>query len=91
MARAAASLDPDVRFRALYNVGLVALRDAQADSVHRDAYLSDAARAYREALLPFEKRLITELKSFTPKPVSHHICGDARPILADMASFRSRI
>jgi Ca-activated chloride channel family protein len=51
LARAATSLDPDVRFRALYNLGLVALRDAQADSVHRDAYLSDAAHAYREALL----------------------------------------
>jgi tetratricopeptide (TPR) repeat protein len=51
LARAAASLDPDVRFRALYNLGLLALAQARADSGNRDAHLADAERAYREALL----------------------------------------
>ena len=51
LAHAATSLDPDVRFRALYNEGLLALRAAQQDTVHRDAHLGEAERAYREALL----------------------------------------
>jgi tetratricopeptide (TPR) repeat protein len=51
LAHAAASLDPAVRFRALYNEGLLALRAAQQDTVHRDAHLGEAERAYREALL----------------------------------------
>jgi len=51
LGHAAASLDPDVRFRALYNLGLLELRAARADSVNRDAHLGDAERAYREALL----------------------------------------
>jgi len=50
LARAAASLDPDLRFRALFNLGLLALQQA-ADSAGRDAHLADAERAYREALL----------------------------------------
>ncbi|HVH10882.1 MAG TPA: VWA domain-containing protein [Gemmatimonadales bacterium] len=51
LAHAAASLDPDVRFRALFNLGLLALRQSQADSTGRDARLADAERAFREALL----------------------------------------
>jgi Ca-activated chloride channel family protein len=51
LAHAAVSLDPDVRFRALYNEGLLALRAAQLDTIHRDAHLGEAERAYREALL----------------------------------------
>ena len=51
LAHAAASLDPDLRFRALYNLGLLALRQASADSAGRDGHLGDAERAYREALL----------------------------------------
>ncbi len=51
LAHAAASLDPEVRFRALYDQGWLALREASADSVNRDAHLADAERAYREALL----------------------------------------
>ena len=42
-------------------------------------------RTYRELILPFEKRLIAELKSKMDKPVSLHICGRALPLLADMA------
>ncbi len=51
LGHAAASLEPDVRFRALFNLGLLALRRAHADSAGRDARLADAERAYREALL----------------------------------------
>ena len=51
LTHAAASLDPDVRFRALFNLGLLALREAMADSAARDGRLADAERAYREALL----------------------------------------
>src|SRR6266702_3410386 len=51
LSRAAASLDPDVRFRALYNLGLLALAQARVDTANRDAHLAAAERAYREALL----------------------------------------
>src|SRR3989454_10707459 len=51
LGHAAASVDPGIRFRALYNLGLVALRESVADSSNRDAHLADAERAYREALL----------------------------------------
>ncbi len=43
-------------------------------------------RLYREMALPFEQRLTTELKAATRKPVSLHICGNALPILPDMAT-----
>jgi Ca-activated chloride channel homolog len=51
LARAASSLDPDVRFRALYNLGLLGLAQAARDTASREAHLADAERAYREALL----------------------------------------
>jgi Ca-activated chloride channel family protein len=51
LSRAAASLDPELRFRALYNLGLLALLQARADSANRETHLADAERAYREALL----------------------------------------
>jgi tetratricopeptide (TPR) repeat protein len=51
LSRAAASLDPELRFRALYNLGLVALLESRADSTNRETHLADAERAYREALL----------------------------------------
>ncbi len=51
LERAAASLDPDLRFRALYNLGLLSLRLATSDSASREAHLADARRRYREALL----------------------------------------
>jgi MtaA/CmuA family methyltransferase len=43
-------------------------------------------RLYREAALPFEQRVIRALKSRFSVPVSLHICGNAMPILADMAT-----
>jgi tetratricopeptide (TPR) repeat protein len=51
LARASASLDPELRFRALYNLGLLALLEAKADTTNRETHLTDAERAYREALL----------------------------------------
>ncbi|HEX9393678.1 MAG TPA: VWA domain-containing protein [Gemmatimonadales bacterium] len=51
LAQAVASLDPDLRFRALFNLGVVELRAARTDSANHDAHAADAARAYREALL----------------------------------------
>ena len=51
LAKAATSLDPEIRFRALYNLGLLGLREARADSARREPHLADAERAYREALL----------------------------------------
>jgi tetratricopeptide (TPR) repeat protein len=58
LARAATSLDPELRFRALYNLGLLGLLRAKADSANRETHLADAERAYREALLlkPFHMR-----------------------------------
>jgi MtaA/CmuA family methyltransferase len=43
-------------------------------------------RSYRELALPYERRLIAGLNSWTRKPVSLHICGNAAPILPDMVS-----
>lgn len=51
LGRAARSLDPEIRFRALYNLGLLALRLAAADSAARDRHLEEARDRYREALL----------------------------------------
>ncbi|HEX9611535.1 MAG TPA: VWA domain-containing protein [Gemmatimonadales bacterium] len=50
LEQAATSLDPDMRFRALYNLGLLSLTLARTDSIHRQGHLADAERAYREAL-----------------------------------------
>jgi MtaA/CmuA family methyltransferase len=43
-------------------------------------------RFYSAVALEYEKRLIAGLHSVTDKPVSLHICGNAMPILADMAA-----
>lgn len=51
LERAAESLDPEIRFRALYNLGLTSLRRAGADSANRNEHLADARIRYREALL----------------------------------------
>ncbi len=51
LSRAAASLDPELRFRALYNLGLLGLLESHADSTNRETHLANAERAYREALL----------------------------------------
>lgn len=41
---------------------------------------------YRRVAWPFEQRLIASLKAATRKPVSLHICGNALPLLTDMAA-----
>ncbi len=41
---------------------------------------------YREVARPFERRLVDQLKSSTGRPVSLHICGNATPLLADLAA-----
>lgn len=51
LERTARSLDPDQRFRSLYNLGLLRLRQAAADSTNATTYLDDAFARYREALL----------------------------------------
>lgn len=43
-------------------------------------------RAYSTMALPAQRRLIASLQRATGKPVSLHICGNARPILPLMAS-----
>ena len=89
LARAAASLDPDLRFRALYNLGLLALLQARSDSSNRETFLADAERAYREALLlkPFHVRakwnleLVTRMRGSQggskPNPPPHRPWGGA--------------
>jgi Ca-activated chloride channel family protein len=51
LERAARSVEPEIRFRALYNRGLLSLRLALADTARRMAWLDDARARYREALL----------------------------------------
>jgi tetratricopeptide (TPR) repeat protein len=48
---AARSIEPDVRFRALFNLGLMELFLAESDSSNRVNHLEQARRYYREALL----------------------------------------
>jgi len=48
---AAESLDPELRFRALFNLGLLLLRLAEVDESNSQVYLDEARRRYREALL----------------------------------------
>ncbi len=43
-------------------------------------------KLYREIALPFEQRTIAEIKARTGLPVSLHMCGNATPILADLAN-----
>jgi Ca-activated chloride channel family protein len=50
LEEAAKSLDPDLRYRALYNLGLVGLLDAETDSTKRQEMLGQAADRLREAL-----------------------------------------
>jgi Ca-activated chloride channel homolog len=51
LTEAAKSLDPDLRYRALYNLGLLGLLEAAADTSKRDESLSQAADRLKEALL----------------------------------------
>jgi Ca-activated chloride channel family protein len=51
LAQAAKSLDPALRYRALYNLGLASLLIARSDSSRRDEMLDDAIDRLRQALL----------------------------------------
>lgn len=51
LSLAAESLDPELRFRALFNLGLLLLRLAEVDESNSQVYLDEARRRYREALL----------------------------------------
>lgn len=48
---ASGALDPTVRFRALYNLGLRALLQSRADTAARQSHEEEAVRHFREALL----------------------------------------
>jgi tetratricopeptide (TPR) repeat protein len=50
LTEAAKSLDPDLRYRALYNLGLVGLLVAEADTAKRAELLAQAEERLREAL-----------------------------------------
>ena len=50
-AQAAKSLDPGLRYRALYNLGARGAARRRADTAHRDELLDDAADRLRQALL----------------------------------------
>jgi Ca-activated chloride channel family protein len=51
LAEAAKSLDPALRYRALYNLGLASLLSARADTSRADEMLDDAVDRLRQALL----------------------------------------
>ncbi len=51
LVEAAKSLDPELRYRALYNLGLVGLLAAEADSTRQEEFLEDAVDRLRQALL----------------------------------------
>jgi Ca-activated chloride channel homolog len=51
LLESARSPDPDLRYRSLYNLGVVGLRAAAQDSTQRDTLLAEAAGHLREALL----------------------------------------
>jgi Ca-activated chloride channel homolog len=51
LVEAAKSLDPALRYRALYNLGLVGLLAAEADTTRQEEFLEDAVDRLRQALL----------------------------------------
>lgn len=50
LATASRTLDPDLRYRALYNLGTALIQQAARDSVHRGALLQQAEEHLRDAL-----------------------------------------
>lgn len=51
LATAARALDPELRYRALYNLGTLALQQAARDTTRRETLLKEAEGHLREALL----------------------------------------
>ena len=75
LVEAAKSLDPELRYRALYNLGLVSLLSAGADTSRTDELLDDAKDRLRQALLlqPSSERAkwnleLTERRKPPPPP-----------------------
>lgn len=50
LAHAAKSLDPDLRYRALYNSGVAALKQGVADTTARDSLMTEASAFLKDAL-----------------------------------------
>lgn len=81
---AARSLDPELRYRALYNLGLAGLLEARADSAQQDSLLAGAVANLREALLlrpdrmdaKWNLELATRLR---PPPPSNPRSGGGTP------------
>jgi len=48
-------------------------------------------RHYRQVAWPWQRRLIEQLQAETGLPVSLHICGNATPVLADMAATGANV
>jgi uroporphyrinogen decarboxylase len=46
---------------------------------------------YRDVALPAERRVVDGIRCHTTRPVSLHICGNATPILADMATSGAHV
>jgi Ca-activated chloride channel family protein len=80
---AARSLDPELRFRALYNLGLVAFHEAQRDSARHDALFAEAATRFRDALLlrpgSFDAKWNLELVQAPPPPPNRGGGGSTPP------------
>jgi Ca-activated chloride channel homolog len=73
LAQASRSLDPDLRFRALYNLGLTALLESRVDSARRSELREEATQYLRDALLlepksPEAKWNLELVQTPTPPP-----------------------
>jgi Ca-activated chloride channel homolog len=51
LATSARSVDPELRFRALYNLGLASLLEARADTARSEELLGEAVEHLRQAVL----------------------------------------
>ncbi len=71
LAQAAETLDPELRFKALYNLGLVHLVAARRDSTDRPEREQNATERFREALLlsPASQEAKWNLELAAPDPV----------------------
>lgn len=80
---AARSLDPELRFRALYNLGLVAFHEGIRDSARHDALFAEAATRFRDALLlrpgSFDAKWNLELVQAPPPPPNKGGGGGSAP------------
>lgn len=77
LENAAGALDPTVRFRALYNLGLRALLQSRADPAARQSHEEEAVRHFREALLldpanAAAKRNLELVSRRRPPPAGNH-------------------